>query len=115
MCATRAVTLDEDTAVALERIAAQRGITVSALVKELVRPHASAAAAMLEEDWPEWMEPDAIEAVMAGATTVERLRMRREAWRRQAEADPTPDQEDEHAAWARIREAAAAELLRHDE
>lgn len=117
MSATRAVTLDEDTAAELERLAAQRGITVSALVNDLVRPHQAQAGGPMpdEEDWPEWMEPDAIEAVTAGLTTVEHLRTRREAWRRQAEAHLTPEQVEERDAWARIREAATAELLRRGE
>ncbi len=116
MSATRTVTLDEDTADELERLAAQRGITVPALLKELVHSHVPADAPMhVEEGWPDWMEPDAIGAVIAGLTTVEHLRTRREAWQRQAEAQLTAEQEEERAAWTHIREAAAAELLRRGE
>lgn len=67
------------------------------------------------EEWPDWMDVDAIDAVQAGLTTVERLRIQREAWLRQAATPLTPEQEEERAAWAAIREAAAATLLNRDE
>jgi hypothetical protein len=91
MSTSHSLTLDEETLVELESLAAQRGITPSALVQELVRSCAAADQPRSDsEDWPTWMEPDAIEAVRAGLTTVERLQKRREAWRRQAEAPLTP-------------------------
>lgn len=127
MNAMRTLTLDEGAATKLESLAARRGITVSALVNELVGSYAHAEHAPVPaavpansplydgEDWPDWMDPDAIEAVESGLTTVARLQARREAWQRQAEAPLTEEQAEERAAWARIREAAGVELLRRGE
>lgn len=116
MSTTRTLALDEETLARLEGLAAQRGITAAEFVHQLVRSYAPADPATHdEEDWPDWMDPDAIEAVKAGLTTVEILRARREAWRRQAEAPLTPEQEEQRAGWMRIREAAAAELLHRNE
>src|SRR5579883_360596 len=109
---TRTLALDEETLTTLEGLAAQRGITAAELVHELVRSYVPANSATRDEDWPDWMDPDAVDAVKAGLTTVERLRARREAWRRQAETPLTQEQEEERAGWMRIREAAASELLR---
>lgn len=113
---TRTLTLDEETATRLDRLALQRGVTAAALVDELVRSHEPVDSSASDgEVWPDWMELDGIDAVKAGLTTVERLRARREEWRRQVEAPLTPEQEEERVAWARIREAAATELLRRGE
>lgn len=67
------------------------------------------------DNWPNWMDPDAIESVESGMTTVARLQARRESWQRQAETPLTEEQEGERAAWTRIREAAATELLHRGE
>lgn len=116
MNTTRTLALDEETLTTLEGLAAQRGLTAAELVHELVRSYTPVNPATRgEEAWPDWMDPDAIEAVQAGLTTVERLRARREAWRRQAETPLTQEQEEERAGWMRIREAAASELLRRGE
>ena len=112
---TRTLALDEETLTTLEGLAAQRGITAAELVHELVRSYAPPNSASRDEDWPDWMDPDAVDAVKAGLTTVERLRVRRDAWRRQAETPLTQEQEEERAGWMRIREAAASELLRRGE
>lgn len=95
MNATRELVLNEETVSALERLAAYRGITTAALVRSyaLVDPPTHHG-----EDWPDWMDPDAIDAVQAGLTTVERLRARREVWQRQAEAPLTEQQQEERAA-----------------
>jgi hypothetical protein len=116
MSTAHTLTLDVETLAELERLAAQRGITPAEMLHELVRSYAATDLPRRDkEDWPEWMDPDAIDAVKSGLTTVERLRRRREVWRRQAEAPLTPEQEEERAGWMRIREAAAAELLRRSE
>lgn len=112
---TRTLVLDEETLTTLEGLAAQRGITAAELVHELVRSYTPSNSASRDEDWPDWMDLDAVDAVKAGLTTVERLRARRDAWRRQAGTPLTQEQEEERAGWMRIREAAASELLRRGE
>ena len=116
MNTTRGLALNEETVAALERLAARRGITAAALVDELVRSYAPVDPPNHhDEDWPDWMDPDAIDAVQAGLTTVERLHARRETWRQQADAPLTEQQLEERAAWMRIREAAAVELFHRGE